>query len=50
MPKILVNLFRQKRKRTSGADMDLPAGRQVREQFRKMASLNQGVISMSLGR
>ncbi len=43
MPKKLVNLLRQKRK--SGFRVGW-----MRGQLQKMASLNQGIISMSLGR
>lgn len=43
MPKKLINLLGQKRK--SGFKVEW-----MRGQLQKMASLNQGVISMSLGR
>lgn len=43
MPKKLINLLKQQR--TSGFKVAW-----MRGQLQKMASLNQGVISMSLGR
>ena len=43
MPKKLVNLLRGRRKGTSGVSW-------MRGQLIKMVSLNQGLVSMSVGR